>query len=57
MFKRYLNCRNLKKRYPNVRLSYDSYFEFIDNIIFSDYAYVGPHAYWSGREKSTLVIM
>jgi len=51
MFKSLLNYYKLKKKYKNVVFGGKGYFEFIENIQFLGYAYVGPDAFWSAKGK------
>jgi acetyltransferase-like isoleucine patch superfamily enzyme len=54
MFKNYFNIKKMKKKYKNIKIGGNSYFEYIENIHFKNYAYIGPHAYWSGKGKITI---
>lgn len=52
--KEILLLRKLKSLFPKVEFAPPVYLEFEENIKFVGYAYVGPHAYWSGKGKITV---
>ena len=51
MFKNWINYFRLKRKYKKVIFGGKGYFEFIENIYFKEFAYVGPDAYWSAKGK------
>lgn len=44
-----LHLHRFRKKFRQVSFGKASYFEYHDNIHFTGVAYVGPHAYWSGK--------